>query len=60
MTIKEVEKVVGHNNLRMEDFYKFIEGQTIGIMPDGSDNFYEIDVENFILQGKGLKTQYFD
>lgn len=60
MTIKEVEKAVGENNLRMEDFYKFMEGQTIGVMPDGTDNFYEIDVTNFILQGKGVKTQYFD
>ena len=52
MTIKEVEKVVMENGLEMVDFYKFMEGQTIGIMPGGADNYYEHDVEKFISMSK--------
>ena len=37
------------------DFLTFIDGQTVGVNPDGSSNYYEHDVERFFSNQK--KTQ---
>ena len=52
MTRKEVEKVIEENNLKLEDFDKFIENQTVGIDKDGSVNYYGADVEKFVYLSK--------
>jgi hypothetical protein len=43
---EEVIKKIGKH--RWKSFLKFMAGQTIGIYPDGSDNYYAWDVETFL------------
>jgi hypothetical protein len=51
MRIEEVEERVGKEN--MEEFGKWMRGQTMGIYDDGTWNYYDCDVESFALK---LKT----
>jgi len=46
MTTQEVIKKIGI--CRLLEFYSFMEGQTVGIAPDGTINYYKQDVENFL------------
>jgi len=45
MNIKDVEKQIGKKN--MKKFDDFMRGQTIGILDDGSFDYYVQDVEKF-------------
>lgn len=51
MNIKEVKKKIGERNL--SSFLEFMEGQTVGINKDGTIDYYETDVLNFINKMKG-------
>ena len=46
MRKEEVIKRIGKE--RWKEFLEFMRGQTIGINEDGSTNYYEQDVENFL------------
>jgi hypothetical protein len=46
MKWEEVVKIIGEN--KIEDFKEFMRGQTIGINKDGTLDYYEQDVENFL------------
>jgi hypothetical protein len=46
MNIQEVIKIIGIS--RLQDFYEFMNGQTIGINEDGSPDYYKQDVNNFM------------
>ena len=51
MKNSEVVKLIGKENI--EDFYKFMKGQTIGFK-NGQVDFYECDVKKF-MRIKGMK-----
>jgi len=53
MTKKQVIKILGKNN--WNEFLKWMRGQTIGVNPDGSFDYYEHDVKAFV---RKLKTGY--
>ena len=53
MTGRAVKEKIGIEN--WETFIAWMKGQTLGIYPDGSTNYYECDVEAFITK---LKTGY--
>lgn len=55
MTEKEVIDHIGLE--RWEEFYKFMYGQTVGVNEDGSFNYYDCDVENFL---RHPKDRFFD
>jgi hypothetical protein len=44
--IQEVIKIIGIS--RLQEFHKFMEGQTVGIDKDGEIDYYKQDVENFL------------
>jgi hypothetical protein len=46
MTIQEVIDRIGI--CRLQEFYRFMKGQTVGLNDDESINYYECDVENFL------------
>ena len=46
MNVNEVISKIGEHKLQL--FYDFMYGKTIGINPDGSYDFYSCDVEDFI------------
>jgi hypothetical protein len=46
MNKKEVIKKIGKENWK--EFQEFMVGQTVGINPDGSTDYYYCDVENFL------------
>lgn len=45
MTEKQVKKIIGKKNWK--SFLKWMRGQTMGIYPDGSTDYYECDVSAF-------------
>lgn len=45
MNKKEVIELIGKENWK--DFLKFMKGQTVGVNPDGSTNYYAFDVDRF-------------
>ena len=45
MNKEEVIKLIGKE--KWNDFIKWMRGQTHGINPDGSDDYYKWDVERF-------------
>jgi len=45
MNEQEVREYIGTENYNT--FIKFMEGQTVGITPEGETDFYEHDVERF-------------
>jgi hypothetical protein len=42
----DVIQLIGRN--RWKDFQLWMRGQTVGVYPDGSTNYYENDVQDFI------------
>ena len=58
MRKEEVIKRIGAKNWNA--FEKFMTGQTIGIYPDGSSDYYSCDVENFLHKKKTGKVLFFD
>jgi hypothetical protein len=55
MTRKEVIKILKINKLKIKDFDKWMNGQTVGL-DNGEIDYYEQDVGRFI-RGRGkLKT----
>ena len=46
MKKQEVLKKIGKKHWK--EFLNFMKGQTVGINPDGSFDYYEQDVENFL------------
>lgn len=46
MTLKEVINTIGED--RLKEFMEFMTGQTVGENKDGSFDYYEQDVENFL------------
>lgn len=50
MNKKQVIEKIGKN--RWKDFCAFMKGQTVGINSDGSTEYYEWDVENFLRPAK--------
>jgi len=55
MNKKQVIEKIG--KARWKAFEKFMDGQTVGLNPDGSTNYYERDVENFL---RKPKNRFFD
>jgi hypothetical protein len=55
MTYSEVIKRIGSN--RWDEFVEFMYGQTIGLYEDGSTDYFECDVENFL---RKPKDRFFD
>jgi len=53
--IQEVIKKIGIN--RLQEFYRFMRGQTVGCYKDGEIDYYEQDVENFL---RSKKERFFD
>lgn len=45
MTESEAKKIIGED--KWPEFEKWMYGQTVGIYPDGSTNYYEYDVRRF-------------
>ena len=45
MTVKEVEKIIGKEN--MQRFFKWMAGQTVG-MKNGETDYYDHDVAAFV------------
>ena len=58
MRKEEAIKKIGKKNWKA--FEKFMTGQTVGVYPDGSQNIYECDVENFLHKKKTGKALFFD
>ena len=48
MKLARVIEIVGQKN--MPEFFEFMNGQTVGINPDGSTDYYAWDVERFCSQ----------
>jgi hypothetical protein len=55
MDKNEVLKKIGKS--KWKEFQKFMTGQTVGINPDGSTEYYVCDVENFL---KPKNKRFFD
>ena len=47
MKKQEVLKAIGKN--KWKEFIKYMDGQTLGINPDGSTDYYDHDVKKFLL-----------
>lgn len=45
MTTEEAQGIIGD---RWEEFLDWMQGQTVGMYPDGSTNWYEYDVMRFM------------
>ena len=58
MRKEEVIEKIGEENWKA--FAEFMFGQTMGINPDGSTDFYECDVENFLYKLRTGKLMFFD
>ncbi|MCX6772891.1 MAG: hypothetical protein NTV88_03935 [Candidatus Micrarchaeota archaeon] len=54
----EAIKRIGAKNWNA--FEKFMAGQTVGIYPDGSPDYYSCDVENFLHKKATGKELFFD
>lgn len=50
MNIQEVIKKIGIN--RLQAFYRFMGGQTVGVDKNGDCDYFEQDVENFLRKPK--------
>jgi hypothetical protein len=48
MTTEEVKSLLKQKNLEWEDFLEYMAGQTVGMNGDGSADYFERDVTNFI------------
>ena len=48
MTEAQVKEIVG--TALFPAFLKWMRGQTVGVNPDGSTDYYEVDVDGFISQ----------
>lgn len=48
MTTEEVIKLVESRGHTFGEFTKWMFGQTYGMNPDGTPNWYEVDVNRFI------------
>ena len=48
MTGEEVKKRIKEAGGSIEVFSKWMRGQTVGMYPDGSVDYYEYDVDRFI------------
>ena len=46
MKKEDVKSKIGYK--RWDDFCDFMVGQTVGIYPDGTTNYFECDVDNFL------------
>jgi len=46
MTLEQVIAIMGEENA--QEFQKFMVGQTVGMNEDGSFDYYECDVANFL------------
>ena len=57
MRESEVKKLLKENNLSWMEFKDWMRGQTVGIYPDGSLNYYDWDVGRFIEGEKILKGE---
>jgi hypothetical protein len=55
MTIQKVIKIIGI--CRLQEFYRFMEGQTVGMNKDGSIDYYKQDVDNFL---RKKEDRFFD
>jgi len=55
MKKEEVIKRIGKE--KWKKFAKFMQGQTVGLNDDGSFDYYECDVENFL---RKPKDRFFD
>ena len=55
MTIQKVIKIIGI--CRLQEFYRFMEGQTVSMNKDGSINYYKQDVDNFL---RKKEDRFFD
>jgi len=52
MTPKKAEKTILEAGLSVEKFYDWMNGQTMGLYPNGTTNIYDQDVERFIRYAK--------
>ena len=57
--MKASEVIAKIDKKNMKAFYKFMEGQTVGLNPKGEIDYYECDVDNFMNKLKGKPT-FFD
>lgn len=48
MTTDETKSVIEDAGLKFEDFVEWMDGQTIGMYPDGSTNWYVYDVDRYV------------
>jgi len=48
MDIKQVKVLLKKHNKKMKDFNMFMRGQTVGLNPDDSVDFYDDDVMRFM------------
>lgn len=48
MKEEEVNRILKKHNRTWTQFNKFMVGQTIGVYPDGTPDYYEYDVKRFI------------
>ena len=55
MRKKKVIQMIGKE--RWVEFLEFMNGQTVGINEDGSEDYYKCDVENFL---RDEKDRFFD
>jgi len=44
--LEKAKKLIGKKDWK--EFEEYMNGQTVGIYPDGTTNFYECDVEQFL------------
>lgn len=47
MTTQQAEKLITEAGLSVEEFWKFMEGKTLGLNEDGSTIVYDEDVRRF-------------
>ncbi|MFH1752279.1 MAG: hypothetical protein ABH821_05060 [archaeon] len=55
MNKKQVIERIGKS--KWKEFEEFMRGQTVGVNKDGSFDYYEWDVENFL---RPIKDRFFD
>lgn len=48
MTTEQVRQKLLDHNVSWDQFAKWMEGQTVGVYPDGSTDWYDYDVHRFI------------
>lgn len=59
MSEAKVKEALAKAGLPWEDFVEWMDGQTVGLNPDGSFNYYDWDVASFI-DGGGKRTPIHD